>query len=143
MIEWWGVLSTVTIGLFAGSLLMEGAVLVPYWRTMPADEFYRLHGAFGPRLFRYFAPLTAGAVILAVTAAALPDATSPLRWAAAGLCLSALVIFFVYFRKANAGFANHALAEEELALELKRWAAWHHARTVLVLAALVLSVLSG
>ncbi len=50
-------LTVVVLGLYAGSLLTEGMLLVPHWRSMEPENFFRLHGEFGPRLFRYFAPL--------------------------------------------------------------------------------------
>ena len=61
--------ATLVLGIYAGSLLTEGVVLVPYWRRMPHAEFMRLHGDVGPSLFRYFAPLTTAALLLSVVAA--------------------------------------------------------------------------
>jgi len=58
----------------------------------------------------------------------------------AGLCLTALLIFFLYFKKANQSFADHSLSNEALPAELARWSAWHWARTVIVIAALLISV---
>ena len=143
MVEWLGPTSTVLVGLYAGALLTEGAVLVPYWRTLSAEKFYELHRDVGPRLFRYFAPLTAIAVGAAVLAAVLPDSVSTARWIAAGLCVAALLSFFVYFRRANAQFARHSLSEEDLTVELQRWAVWHHGRTLLVVAAFCVAVVGG
>ncbi len=143
MLEWLGPLSTIIIGLYAGSLLTEGAILVPYWRKMPAEEFFRLHKDVGPSLFRYFAPLTSAAVVLAVLVAVLAPDGMMLRWIAAALCLSALGIFFLYFQKANAGFANHSLSSDALKIELGRWAAWHHLRTVLIIGAFGCSTFAG
>ncbi|WP_438041706.1 hypothetical protein [Sorangium sp. So ce128] len=53
------VVSVVLLGLLAGALWAEGALLVPYWKTLKAEEFYRLHPQYAPRLFRFFAPITA------------------------------------------------------------------------------------
>ena len=55
MIEQLYILATIILGLLAGSLLTEAAILVPYWRRMEPNDFLRLHGALGPGLFRYFA----------------------------------------------------------------------------------------
>ncbi len=63
MLETIPLLSTMALGLFTGSLLTEGMILVPYWKRMPASEFIKLHGTLGPQLFRYFAPLTTIAVV--------------------------------------------------------------------------------
>jgi len=107
---------------------------------MEPKEFFRLHGSLGPSLFRYYAPLTSIAVILAVIAAALAGAGN-LPWLiSAGLCLTTLVIFFTYFRTANNRFATHDISNANLASELKKWATWHWVRTVLVIVALGTSI---
>ncbi|MEM9669992.1 MAG: hypothetical protein AAF950_13790 [Pseudomonadota bacterium] len=133
-------ISTLAIGLYAGSLLTEGMILVPYWRRMAPADFFRLHGEVGPGLFRYFAPLTAIAVTLAILAATMTSDPTTLRTIAAGLCMLALAIFFIYFRKANASFADHSLAESNLGAELLRWSSWHWTRTILVIAAFGASI---
>jgi len=130
-------LTTAVIGLYAGSLLTEGMILVPYWRRMSPEEFFGGHSKMGPSLFRYFAPLTVLAVMLSVLTAVLAGGRHV--WVA-GLCLTALVIFFLYFKKANQSFADHSLSNEDLPVELANWSAWHWARTVILIAALVISV---
>jgi len=115
--------STFVIGLFAGSLLTEGMILVPYWRRMEPAEFFRLHGTLGPSLFRYFAPLTTVAVLLGVAAAVIDQGQTTAWVGTAVICVATLGIFFVYFKKANASFADHSIKEAELASELTRWAA--------------------
>lgn len=134
------ILSTLVLGLYAGSLLTEAMILVPYWRRMEPAEFFGRHSSLGPSLYRYFAPLTTGAVILAVAAAALNRGEN-LAWnVTAGLCLLALAIFFIYFKKANQSFADHSLKDDELTTELARWANWHWFRTVLMTIALGISI---
>lgn len=130
-------LTTSVIGLYAGSLLTEGVILVPYWRRMSAEDFFSKHSEMGPSLFKYFAPLTTLAVILSVITAIVAGGCHVY---AAGLCVSALIIFFLYFKKANASFADHSLANDALAGELKKWATWHWIRTVIIIAALIASV---
>ena len=51
-------LSTGSIGLLVGALLAEGAIFIPYWKSLPADTLYSLHNEYGPRLYHFFAPLT-------------------------------------------------------------------------------------
>jgi hypothetical protein len=140
MIEALNILTTLTIGLYAGSLLTEAMILVPYWRRMEPAEFFRLHGSLGPKLFQYYAPLTTSAVVLAVVTAVVTNAENVAWNIVAGLCLSALGIFFIYFSKANKSFADHSLKDAELAGELKRWASWHWLRTVLIIIALAASI---
>ncbi len=131
------VLTTVMIGLYAGSLLTEAMILVPYWRRMEPAEFFRLHGTMGPPLFRYFAPLTTAAVFLSVIAAIFGGFWQIL---AACLCVTALIIFFLYFKNANQSFADHSLETADLPSELSRWASWHWLRTVIIILAMVMSV---
>ena len=57
-------LSAVSLGLLAGSLSLEGMVLVPYWRSLESSAFAELHASFAPRLYSFFAPLTAVAVLI-------------------------------------------------------------------------------
>lgn len=134
------ILSTLVIGLLAGSLLTEAVILVPYWRRMEPAEFFRLHGSLGPNLFRYFAPLTILAVGLAVVLAFISGATS-IPWViSAVLCLTALAIFFIYFRAANQRFAAHNMPDEALKGELTNWASWHWLRTTIIVIALGTSI---
>lgn len=132
--------STFLIGLYAGSLLVEAMILVPYWRKIPAAQFFALHGTLGPNLFRYFAPLTTLAVLFAIAVPILNRAES-LAWILSGiLSAGALVIFFIYFKKANQSFADHTLSEADLPAELARWARWHWLRTVMIMGALGASI---
>lgn len=139
MIDMLHLLTTIIIGLYAGSLLTEGVILVPYWQGMKPSEFFRLHGTLGPNLFKYFAPLTSAAVALSVIAAIFGH--NHWHGVTAALCCTALVIFFLYFKKANAAFAAHRLKDSQLEAELSRWANWHWLRTVIIIAALATSVL--
>jgi hypothetical protein len=140
MIELLYLLTTLVLGLFAGSLLTEAMILVPYWRRMDSASFLSLHASLGPNLFRYYAPLTTAAVILAVLVAAMAG-TSNIPWLiSASLCLTVLAIFFIYFRVANNRFATHDVTEDELAGELQSWSNWHWVRTVLVIIALGASI---
>ena len=117
-------------------------ILVPYWRKMSSEDFFGLHGELGPRLFRYFAPLTVIAVNSTVLVGILNSVQGNIFWVvSAVLAASALFIFFIYFKKANRSFADHSLAANQLPLELKRWAVWHWIRTIVVIVAFVTSTL--
>jgi hypothetical protein len=145
MLEFLNPLTTVTLGLFAGALLTEGAILVPYWRKMDPADFFRLHKEMGPGLFRFYAPLTIVAVMLAVGVAGiecLKGGASMGHLVAAGGGLAALSAFPLYFGTANKSFANHSIADEDLAAELRRWSSWHWARTIVVIVAFAASVVA-
>lgn len=143
MIDFLNIITTLAIGLFAGALLTEACILVPYWRKMHPDEFFRLHGSIGFNLFRFFAPLTTIAVVLSVISGAIEiggENANFLLLASTIFCLIALAIFFLYFKKANKKFADHSLNAEELVMELRHWAIWHWFRTGLVVAAFACSI---
>src|SRR5687767_9432576 len=78
-------LSAGVLGLLIGALLAEAFLLVPVWRSMPAEAFLAGHADYGPRLYRFFAPLTIGATTMAVAAAGAAAVTSqPGRWSTLG-----------------------------------------------------------
>jgi len=142
------ILSLVTItalGLFAGSLLTEDRILVPYWRTLSDEAFNDLHPTFGPILYRYYAPLTTLAVLLAVANAIVASWGGGLDLGAcfaAIILLATLGLYFVYFQGANAKFAAHALYGEALKQELGKWAAFHSVRTLAVIIAFIAALAS-
>jgi len=105
IIEIFQLLSCLMLGLLVGSLLTEAMILVPYWRTMEPGDFLRLHGTLGPKLFRYFAPLTILATVLPVGSSIYPlvtgDTTDWLSFVPAVLVMVMLGIYFFYFKPAN------------------------------------------
>lgn len=146
MIEALSFLTTVILGLFAGSLLTEALLLVPFFRALSFDEFNRLHHEFGPRLYRYYAPLTISATVLPIASAAATTLTDARHWmiacAPAALALAILATYVLYFRDANRAFAEKRLDAPALAKELARWARVHNFRTLLAIGAFVASALA-
>ena len=147
MIETLMILTASVLGLFGGSLFTEAVLLVPYFRSLRSSEFYRLHHDFGPRLYRYYAPLTITATVLPLVSAAgitlVDPAKSSLSWFAAALGLAIMSTYFLYFRRANLSFAEKRLSEAELGLELTRWSGVHNFRTALAIGAFVVSILAA
>jgi hypothetical protein len=139
-------LSAAAIGLFAGAMLTEGGVLVPYWRALAPGDFLAWYAANDRRLLGVFGPLTAAAALLALAAAAAAVwARDPGRWpalVAAGIMVAAVLMFPLYFQQANARFAAGIVPPAELPAELARWAAWHWGRTALAAVAFVASMLA-
>jgi hypothetical protein len=139
-------LSVAALGVFAGAMLTEGLVLVPFWRSLAAAEFFAWYAANDRRLLGFFGPLTAVTAVLALAAALVALWTGdPGRWLAllaALLAIVAVSTFFLYFQRANASFAAATLAADDVPAELRRWAAWHWLRSGLSLAALTAALLS-
>ncbi len=139
-------LSVASMGIFAGSMLTEGYVLVPYWRSVSAADFFAWYAANGQRLQGFFGPLTSITAALAISAALVSlSEKHPNRWfavLAAVISVAIISTFFLYFKNANASFATANLSVEELKKELTRWSIWHWSRTGLSLTALALSMIS-
>jgi Domain of unknown function (DUF1772) len=146
MIDFLHILNALVLGLFVGSLLTEAVILVPYWRKLNPDDFFRLHGTLGPSLYRYFAPLTIAATVVPVlTAMVCLWFGTPTRLyvvVVAFLVLVILGLYFSYFMRANARFETRSVSVDGLAAELSRWSAWHWVRTTIALASFALSLLS-
>jgi hypothetical protein len=139
-------LAVAALGIFAGAMLTEGGVLVPFWRSLAPAEFLRWYAANGGRLLAFFSPVTSVSAVLALLAAlaSLWDG-HPGRWwavAAAVLALGVVASFFVYFEQANTSFEKGTIAVDAVPTELARWSFWHNARTVLSVAALAASLMS-
>jgi Domain of unknown function (DUF1772) len=139
-------LSVACLGLFAGAMLTEGAVLVPYWRALPAGEFFTWYRGNATRLVGFFGPVTWAAGLSALVAGGVSAATGQpgggAAVVAAALMLAAVATFFVYFDRANASFAAARLAPDDLEAELARWSRWHWLRTALGVAALTAGLLA-
>uniref|UniRef100_A0A486XVX9 DUF1772 domain-containing protein n=1 Tax=Rheinheimera sp. BAL341 TaxID=1708203 RepID=A0A486XVX9_9GAMM len=137
-------LTVALLGLLAGALWAEGELLVPYWKTLSSDEFYKLHPQYAPRLFKFFAPITALTPPVAVVAALLAwYNNAPTAWWSTGTALlaaSLIAIYFVYFSQTNAAFARAAISADQLAGELNRWQNWHRLRVVICMLAFFLSI---
>jgi len=90
MIDALNLMATIFLGLYAGSLLTEAMILVPYWRKMSAEDFFGLHSELGPRLFRYFAPLTVIAVMSTVLVGILNSAQGNIYWVVSAVLAAVL-----------------------------------------------------
>ena len=117
-------LAVASLGIFLGAMLTEGLVLVPYWRSLPAEVFYSWYGANDKLLV---------------------DDTSwtLVRGGRRRACARVVSMFFVYFERANASFSLGKMPANELRVELDRWAAWHWVRSGFSLAALTAAVLAA
>jgi hypothetical protein len=98
------------LGIFFGAMLTEGLVLVPYWRSLPAEAFYSWYSVNDKRLLGFFGPLPWLAALSALAAAGISLWTAhPGRWYAVAAAACALIVvsmFFVYFERANTSFSR-------------------------------------
>ena len=128
-------LSAGSIGLLVGALLAEGAIFIPFWRSLPTDTFYSLHKEYGPRLFHFFAPLTIIPSFLSFAAAGFcfwkADSGRGPTLVACALFICVLTTYAGYFKHANARLATATLSASDLSLELARWEYWHWVRVIL------------
>ena len=140
------IVSTASLGLFAGGMLTEGCVLVPYWRSLKPADFFEWYAANGRRLQGFFGPLTSVTALLALAAGLLSLWEGhPGGWLAvlaAAVSLAVVATFLLYFQKANASFASASLRAEDVAAQLARWAKWHWWRTGLSFVALASAMMS-
>lgn len=137
-------ISTGSMGIFVGALLAEGALLVPYWQSLSAKEFFTLYKQYGPRLYRFYSPLTTIATLLAVASAMVNISTASqgqlMSIVSSILALVMIGIYMLYFRQANAKFATAAISDNQLPIELARWAYWHWVRVIIGLLAFASSL---
>jgi hypothetical protein len=139
-------LSTASLGIFAGAMLTEGFVLVSFWRSLAPEAFLAWYAANDQRLLDFFRPLTTATVLLAVAAAVAAGLAGSAAFApaavAALLVVIALAMFFLYFAGANARFAKASIDTGDVAAALARWAAWHWFRTALSVVAFAASLVA-
>lgn len=139
-------LAILALGLSAGSLVTEGAVLVPMWRALRPEAFlawYRQHAAL---LFKFFGTLEVVTALLALVALGSRWLVGPgmplLLAAAAALSVAVLLVFPLYFQRVNAGFESGATPPDRVPDELARWSRWHWMRTAFALGAFAAAVLA-
>jgi len=132
-------LAVAAIGVYAGAMLTERGVLVPWWRSLPPAEFLGWYPANYARLNRFFGTLTVVALVAALADAAVAGG-GPVLGAAAAM-VTCVAMLPVYFAAANARFAAGTIAAAEVPAALTRWARWHDLRTALSLVALVEALL--
>jgi hypothetical protein len=139
-------LAVAAVGIFVGSMLTEGLVLVPFWQSLAPGDFLTWYAANDQRLLDYFAPLTVVAALLPLAAAVLSLWVGhPNRWYAvfAFVVMAVIVAMFpLYFQGVNQSFSTASIAPSDVAPALERWAAWHWVRTALSVAALVAALLA-
>ena len=139
-------LATIALGLMAGALVAEGALLVPFWRSLQPRDFlawYKQHAAL---LQGFFGPLEVAAAVLTSSAAGLGwiERGRGRYWlaSAAVLGVAVLAVFPIYFQRANTSFRTGAIATDRVKDELQQWSRWHWGRTILAVAGFSVAVVA-
>ena len=139
-------LAVVLLGVTAGAMLAEAALLVPHWQSLAPADFFDWYAANTSRLVDFYSPLEIAsavvALVCALTYSLQSRAGAGLWWIAAVLSTVVIAMFFVYFKDANAGFLNRSIAESSLPDALATWGRWQWARVGAGCAAFVASVLA-
>ena len=138
-------LSAGILGIFVGAQICEGALFVPYWKSMPPKDFFEMHRIYGKKLYQFFAPLTIVATIIPIVTAIYAVTNSTNGYVFSLLMGIFSVLFFstyyLYFKEANKRFAEESISYVELPMELNRWGQWHWSRIGLELIAFIFSLL--
>src|SRR5712692_2124676 len=107
-------LAVLVLGLSAGAVVAEGAVLVPFWRSLQPESFLTWYRQHATLLLRFFGPLEILAAGLAVVAALVSwlgdEPASGLLAISDLLAVLVLALFPLYFRRTNASFAEATIA---------------------------------
>ncbi|MEM0993942.1 MAG: hypothetical protein AAF847_06310 [Bacteroidota bacterium] len=126
--------STIIFAIFIGSQITEGVLLVPYWQSLPAPDFYAYYSEFGTVIGRFYTILTilAAAIPICVAIYCRLTKTDAFKFAAIASLFAILFIafFYVYFKDTNELFFQAALSETALQEELVTWSYWHWGRIV-------------
>ncbi|TXF90571.1 DUF1772 domain-containing protein [Neolewinella aurantiaca] len=136
----------VLFSVFLGSQITEGVLLVPYWQSLPAPDFYAYYNTFGPAIGRFYTVLTVIAALVPIILSIIYfRSRSPGRGFALVSALFAVAFvacFYVYFKEANELFYQAAFNEAALKNELITWRQWHWGRVGLEGASLLFLVLA-
>lgn len=127
--------------IFLGAQITEGILLVPYWQSLSAEEFYVYYAAFGPLIGRFYTILTIAAAIIPVIVAVryFMKKRDGAIYAVLSAIFAVLIIlsFYVYFKGANEQFYARAFNEMDLGKELVTWSYWHWGRIGLEISSLI------
>jgi hypothetical protein len=121
--------------IFLGSQITEAIILVPYWQSLSASDFYSYYQDFGPSIGRFYAILTIIAALIPITLSIhfFRSKVSGLPFSLVSALFAILFVscFYVYFKGTNELFYQSYFNEMDLKNELITWSQWHWGRIVL------------
>ena len=127
-------LSAVLTGLLGGGMILIDAVLLPFWRGVPPEQFRSWFTAYSDRIRTVMIPLGAGAAAVNAASAVVQTKKGPRAGAAsvaAAAAVGVVVITVTVNEPMNHRFAAERLTDAETANLLERWARWHRVRVAL------------
>ncbi len=132
--------------IFLGSQITEAVLLVPYWQSLSAADFYIYYHAFGPTIGRFYTILTIIAAVIPIALSVYMVRTkapgSRLAIISAVLAVLFVACFYVYFKGTNELFYQSAFSANELKSELITWSQWHWGRVGLECFSLLFLILA-
>jgi hypothetical protein len=138
--------ATIALGLMAGALVAEGALLVPFWRSLQPADFLAWYKQHATLLQGFFGPLEVAAAVLTAVAAVLKWIVQDdgRHWLASSAILgvTVLAVFPMYFQRTNTSFRTGSIATDHVQKKLQQWSRWHWGRTILALAAFATAVVA-
>lgn len=136
----------VIFSIFIGSQITEAVLLVPYWQSLSATDFYAYYNEFGPSIGRFYTVLT---IIAALIPIALSIYCKKINSVAFKLAISSsffailfVASFYLYFKGTNVLFYQAAFSDVALKNELITWSYWHWGRIIIELISLIFLILS-
>lgn len=132
--------------IFLGAQITEAFLLVPYWQSLSAQEFYAYYENFGPTIGRFYTILTVAAALVPITVAVrrLFTKSDGVVYAILSALFAVLFIlcFYIYFKSTNAQFYLRAFNEMNLGKELIVWSYWHWGRIGLEILSLIFLIMA-
>jgi hypothetical protein len=139
-------LAVVIFSIFIGSQITESVLLVPYWKSLSASDFYTYYAQHGPVIGRFYTVLTIIAALIPISVAVYCKRINSrgLKFALVSSFFAILFIasFYVYFKGTNELFYEAHFTEAALKKELIVWNYWHWGRIVLEFTSLVFLMLA-
>lgn len=139
--------SVAVFSIFIGSQITEGALLLPYWQSLTAVNFYAYYNEFGPSIGKFYTVLTIIAALIPVATSIYCKMTNnhkALKFALLSSFFALLFVasFYIYFKGTNELFYQAALSDNELKNELVIWGYWHWGRIVIECLSLVFLIIA-
>lgn len=134
-------LSIIIFSIFLGSQITEGCLLVPYWKSLSATEFYKYYAKFGPVIGRFYTILTIVAVFipLSISIYCYSVKSKSFKYSVVSTFFAFLiiVIFYSYFKDINLQFLNANFDAHQLKTELNTWGFMHWLRVLFEIICLI------